>query len=213
MPTGRDHIVYWDTCIFLAWMNDERRPAGDMEGVSKVAELVERGEVVLITSTLTRAEILLSKTSAESMKKYDLLLRRSNVVPHNVDLPIAKLTSGLMDFYLDSDFELLTPDAIHLATAIHYNAHEFHTFDGCDPKRKPRRPKYKRCGLLSLDKNVAGRALRILRPSADQYDLAYPPLGATEEQPFLLESINPRAGEQGKLQLAPPPTPIDKGKK
>ncbi len=92
MPIGRDHIVYWDTCIFLAWMNNEVRPAGEMEGLGKIADLVERAEVTLITSTLTRAEILQSKTSAEAMKKYDSLLRRSNVVPQNVDLPISKLT-------------------------------------------------------------------------------------------------------------------------
>jgi hypothetical protein len=114
MPTGKDHIVYWDTCIFLAWMNDETRQAGEMEGLGKIAELVLRAEVTLVTSTITRAEILQSKTSPDAMKKYDGLLRRSNVVPQNVDLPIAKLTSELMDFYIDSDFELLTPDAIHL---------------------------------------------------------------------------------------------------
>ena len=140
-------------------MNDEKRPLGDMEGLGKIAQLVERSEVVLITSTLTRAEILQSKTSTEAMKKYDLLLRRSNVVPHNLDLPIAKLTSELMDFYIGSDFELLTPDAIHLATAIHYNAHEFHTFDGVDVTKKPRRVKYKRCGLLNLNGNVGGRTI------------------------------------------------------
>jgi predicted nucleic acid-binding protein len=171
MPTGKDHIVYWDTCVFLAWMNDEKRPAGDMEGLGKIATLVERAEVILITSTITRAEILQSKTPSEAMKKYDTLMRRSNVVPQNVDLPIAKLTSELMDFYINSDFELLTPDAIHLATALHYNAEEFHTFDGVDPNQKPRNKRYTKCGLLSLNGNVAGRPLKVVRPSAEQYEL------------------------------------------
>lgn len=158
-----------------------------MEGLSAIAQLVERAEVVLITSTLTRAEILQSKTSADAMKQYDRLLRRSNVVPHNVDLPIAKLTSELMDFYLNSDFELLTPDAIHLATALHYNAKEFHTFDGANGTKKPRRSKYSRCGLLNLNGDVAGRPLAVLRPSSEQYLLALPPIPA--EQPFLLTPV------------------------
>ena len=194
MPTGRDYIVYWDTCIFLAWMNDEKRPVGDMEGLGKIAQMVERAEVILITSTLTRAEILQSKTSTDAMKKYDLLLRRSNVVPHNVDLPIAKLTSELMDFYLDSDFELLTPDAIHLATALHYNAKEFQTFDGANSDKKPRRAKYKRCGLLALNGSVAGRTLAVIRPSAEQYELALPPV--TPEDTFTLTPVDDTVSEQ-----------------
>jgi predicted nucleic acid-binding protein len=190
--------VYWDTCIFLAWMNDERRPAGDMEGLGQIAELVERAEVVLITSTLTRAEILQSKTSKEAMKKYDALLRRSNVVPHNVDLPIARLTSELMDFYINSDFELLTPDAIHLATALHYSAHEFHTFDGSDAAKKPRRSKFTRCGLLKLDGNIAGRTMNVVRPSAAQFELSLPPLPL--EGSFMLTPAEIPL-EQGELPL------------
>jgi predicted nucleic acid-binding protein len=189
--------VYWDTCIFLAWMNDEKRQAGDMEGLGQIAELVQRAEVVLITSTLTRAEILQSKTSKEAMKKYDAILRRSNVVPHNVDLPIAKLTSEIMDFYINSDFELLTPDAIHLATALHYSAHEFHTFDGADATKKPKRSKFTRCGLLKLNGNIAGRAMSVVRPSAAQFELSLPPM--PPETPFLLTTDQP--AEQGSLHL------------
>ena len=203
MPTGKDHIVYWDTCIFLAWMNDEKREAGDMEGLGKIAKLVDRAEVVLVTSTLTRAEMLHSKTSKEAMKKFDGLLRRSNVVAQNVDLPIAKLTSEVMDFYINSDFEMLTPDAIHLATAIYYSAHEFHTFDGVDGTKKPRKPtRYKRCGLLLLDGKVAGHNLKVRRPSADQYELNLPPLPTSSEPQFELTQ-NEGTAEQGKLHLLP----------
>ncbi len=190
MPTGKDHIVYWDTCIFFAWMKNEKRQPGHMEGLRRIADLVERAQLVLITSTITRAEIYQSKTSPEAMKKYDNLLRRSNVVAQNVDLPIAKLTSELMEFYIDSDFELLTPDAIHLATAIHFNAHEFHTYDGLDP-RAPRRTKYKRCGLLLLDGNVAGHPLKIHVPSEDQYELTLKPIP-----------------DEGSLVLTPPDEPL-----
>jgi predicted nucleic acid-binding protein len=202
MPTGKDHLVYWDTCVFLAWMNDEKRQPGDMEGLGKIASLVERAEVTLVTSTLTRAEILNSMTPPEAMKKYDLLLRRSNVVPQNVDLPVAKLTSELMDFYLKSDFELLTPDAIHLATALHYNVHEFHTFDGANPKQTPRNSKrYSRTGLLLLDGSVAGKVLKIVRPSAEQYELSIPSFPDTGDE-FQLVPFGLPIGEQIGLPLA-----------
>jgi hypothetical protein len=71
---------------------------------------------------------------------------------------------------------LLTPDAIHLATAIHYNADEFHTFDGSKP-RTPRDKRYTRSGLLLLDGNVAGHGLTVCKPTADQYELRLKPGG------------------------------------
>jgi predicted nucleic acid-binding protein len=175
MPTGKQQIIYWDTCIFLAWMKDEKRGPGEMEGLKKVADLVSKDQVILITSMLTRAEILESKLKKGVLKLYDAITRRSNVVPNDLDLPIAVLTSKIRDYYLKTDFELLTPDAIHLATAIHYNADEFHTFDGTNP-RPPRNPKkYKRCGLLLLDGNVAGYPMKVCKPTADQYELGLKP--------------------------------------
>lgn len=183
MPTGKP-IFYWDTCIFLAWMKDEQRPTGEMEGVAHAAEQVIKEDVILVTSILTRAEILEGKMTKEQMAKYDKMTRRTNVVPQNLDPPVAVLASRIRDFYRTTDFELLIPDAIHLATAIHYNASEFHTFDGSNPK-KPRDKRYSRCGLLLLDGNVAGHSLKICKPPA------------------------PPAPAQGGFQFTPPepPTP------
>lgn len=139
------------------------------------------------------------------MRKYNLIMRRPNVVSQNVDLPVAKLTSEIMDFYIASDFELLTPDAIHLATALHLNTHEFHTFDGSDASKKPRRSKYQRCGLLKLDGNVAGHKLSVVRPSAQQFGLFQGP--APVQGDFVLTSPE-LLTEQGTLALnvAPPET-------
>jgi hypothetical protein len=81
-----------------------------------------------------------------------------------------KLTSEIRDYYCNSDFELLTPDAIHLATAIHLQADEFQTFDGTK-KHPPRNKKYKRCGLPSLDGDVAGHKLQIVKPNVAQFEL------------------------------------------
>jgi predicted nucleic acid-binding protein len=71
-------------------------------------------------------------------EKYDSVMRRSNVIPQSVDMPIARLAAEIRDHYRQTDFELLTPDAIHLATAIYLKAEEFHTFDGSNAKKTPR---------------------------------------------------------------------------
>ena len=59
------------------------------------------------------------------------------------------------------------PDAIHLASAILYEATEFHTFDGV-------RSGVNKGGLLTLDGNVAGHRLRICAPKAEQLQFSFP---------------------------------------
>lgn len=76
----------------------------------------------------------------------------------------------------DAIKNIRVPDAIHLASAIHYEAAEFHTFDGA-----------RRDGgvgkLLTLDGNVAGHRLRICTPKAEQLrlDFSFPAGGDIEE--------------------------------
>ena len=142
-----------------------------MEGLQEVAREVNKNKVVLVTSTLTRAEILESKMPKGAIDKYDKLFRRSNVLAVPFDHEIAEITSEIRNFYNPGDFELLTPDAIHLATAIHMGVSEFHTFDGSDPKKKPKTLKKTKCGLLLLGNEVAGKPLVFKKPIGIQGDL------------------------------------------
>ena len=191
MRTGRDlrlsprnkMVIYWDTCVFLAWIKNEIRNPGEMDGVVEIVRSVWREEVVLITSTLTRAEILYSKVDKSAIEKYSNLMRRPNVLALDLDVPISELTSEIRDFYIATDFELLTPDAIHLATAIQYNADEFQTFDGSTP-RKPRNSTKLRSGLLLLDGMVGTHRLAIKKPQSQQLDLLKNAI--TEGQPQAL---------------------------
>ena len=45
-------IFYWDTNIFIAWVKNEDRPTGEMDGVLEIAEKIHRNEAILITSSL-----------------------------------------------------------------------------------------------------------------------------------------------------------------
>lgn len=142
-----------------------------MEGVKAVADLVFKDKAILVTSTLTRAEILEGRVPKGAVEKYDALMRRSNIIAQSLDIPIAKAVSRIRDHYRKTDFELLTPDAIHLATAIYLKAEEFHTFDGSDAKKTPRQKKYKRCGLLLISGEDAISNLKICKPDAVQFEL------------------------------------------
>lgn len=163
--------VYWDACIFIAWILDEQRPTGQMEGVYYWANEIQKGKVILVTSNITRAEVLDCTLTDEQKKKFEGFLKRPNVSTPAANNKIMGIVHEIRDYYqnLKSSGQttlptVTTPDAIHLATGIYYECDEFHTFD---EKDKP-----KRRALIPLSNNVAGKyRLKICIPAAIQQDL------------------------------------------
>src|SRR5277367_6240872 len=64
-----------------------------------------------------------------------IFFKRRNVVQISVDTRISQRASAIRNYYNQRGTKLTTPDSIHLATAIIYEADEFHTLDG-DGKRQ-----------------------------------------------------------------------------
>jgi predicted nucleic acid-binding protein len=160
MP-GKNETVAWDTSIFLAWLNDEKRAAGEMEGVAQSLASIEAGEINLVAANLIRAEIRQARLTDDARQQLDGFLKRSNVEVASGSDPIMTLAGELCQFYdqqklVDGLPPLCMPNAIHLATGIIYQVKAFYTFDG---KGNPR------CrGLIPLSGNVAGYKLTISRP-------------------------------------------------
>jgi predicted nucleic acid-binding protein len=173
---GTEPVYYWDSCLFLAWIKDEERQTGDMDGVREVIDRVKRRDAKIITSVLTITEVLDSKLPAGMKALMDGLLKRVNRV--GMEIKIARMAHDLRDYYVQrsSEFDgktVAVPDAIHLATAILYRVTEFHTFDGGG--------KGKSLGLLPLSGDVGGHRLKICKPQAKnpQLDLRKPKPGTT----------------------------------
>ncbi len=173
---GTNPVYYWDSCLFLAWIKDEERQTGDMDGVREVIERVKRRDAKIITSVLTITEVLDSKLPAGMKTLIDGLMMRVNRV--GMEIKIARMAHDLRDYYVQRSAEfggktIAVPDAIHLATAILYRATEFHTFDGGGIGKS--------LGLLPLSGNVGGHRLTICKPQArsPQLDLRKPKPGTT----------------------------------
>lgn len=154
---NRRPIFYWDACIFIAWLNNEERRDGEMEGLAAVADLIGRGEAVLIVSQHLRVELLPSRLPDLSMDVLDHFFMRKNTRMLAVESAVIALAQRIRDW----DNKIDSSDAIHLATAIRFGADEFHTFDS-GKKRGAR-------SLLSLDGDVAGFPLRIRKPATAQF--------------------------------------------
>lgn len=146
---GNDPLYYWDTCLFLAWLKDEPRSSGEMDGVREVIERSKRRDCRLMTSVLTTVEILQAKIPAGVDTLLSGLVKRMLRV--GVDTKVAQLAHDIRNQYAKEGRSLKTPDAIHLASAILHRADEFHTFDE---------------KLVAMSGNVAGHRIVICKPTA-----------------------------------------------
>jgi predicted nucleic acid-binding protein len=163
---GAETTYYWDTCLFLAWIKDEERKSGEMDGVREVVERHKRREVRIITSVLTTVEVLQSKLPAGLDTLFHGLMKRVSRI--GIEIKVAGMAHDIRDYYMVRKGELegktlSTPDSIHLATAIMFRAAEFHTFDHDGDARN--------LGLLPLSGNVAGHRLTICKPQAKNLTL------------------------------------------
>jgi len=157
MPKNKP-IYCWDTSIFTAWIKNEQRPSGEMEGVAEIAEKVQGNKAILIASQMLNVELLECKLPTGAMEKIQRFFKRKNAQLRPMDGRISTLAGSLRNAHA----KLTSPDAIHLATAIYYEADEFHTFD--DGKKGG-------ISLLDLSGNVGGHPLVICKPVFTQYRL------------------------------------------
>ncbi len=112
--------AYADACLLIYWV----------ERAGPVAEAVTRwvlaqNDVILCVSPLARLEVLVKpmRSANESlMRVYDRVLRDQEWLPMG-DEVFARALS------LRAHHGLKTPDALHLATALHHGCTEFWTND------------------------------------------------------------------------------------
>jgi len=169
MANGKPRF-YWDTAPIISWISDERRPKSEMDGLAEVIDMVECDRAILMTSVLWRAEVL-DRLNKPQIKKLEEAFQTRSLIELGIDSRIMSLTGEIRAFHRlskkkDGLKNISVPDAIHLATAIHYDASEFHTFDGS-------RKSGAHGGLLTLNGNVAGHRIKVCTPMADQLRLDF----------------------------------------
>ncbi len=119
---------YWDTVCFLGVINEEQDKLS--AGRAVIAE-AERGNVRIVTSALTIAEVLwpkdrplvLPREKAEVVQRF---FQHEWIVVRDIDRVVAERARELV-----WNHDALRPkDALHVATALDAGAEQFDTFDG-----------------------------------------------------------------------------------
>lgn len=159
---GKKHL-YWDACIFLAWLNGEDDVHGPsvMEGIREIAADVDADRCVLFTSVMTKTEVFHKLKTQWAKDEYTHFCQRPNVAIVAQDERISDKSSAIREHYARKGITLDAGDCVHLATAILYKADVFYTLDGSGQPPKPN-------SLLKLDGDVAGYPLAIKKPLAVQ---------------------------------------------
>ena len=165
--SGNKPIFYWDADVFISWLQGDDRTPEEMNGIESVYKLAEYNKATLLVSLLWRIEVLDSTLNTEQKTTLQQALSGKLFAIRPIGEKVIDLAHNIRDFYLKKNPEenqstlrkIKTPDAIHLASAIIYGAHEFHTFD---------------TKILKLDGNVAGYKLKICHP-------VYQPLNPTKK--------------------------------
>ena len=112
-------LLYWDTNIFLTYYFIQKNDIRLYQGIADMVTTFESGSHEVITSVITRVEVLPSQTpSREAYNDIQHFFGRIVLLP--VDRRIGDLAAKLRDssHAAKGKHNLEVPDAIHIATAV-----------------------------------------------------------------------------------------------
>jgi predicted nucleic acid-binding protein len=117
---------YWDSATFLALLREE---AGRVDKCRAVVGEARAGSLVIVTSTLALAEVLMlrgsepiPKSNADTVRRF---FRNPWIVVFELDRTLAELAQDVV-----WDHGIAPKDAVHVATAMNAEVEQLDTFDG-----------------------------------------------------------------------------------
>lgn len=158
--TEKLKIIYWDACIYFAWLMNEEAAHGKerIDGIRQIVKENFERKAVIVTSTITFVEVMSGRLTAQQESQFKKSFHNQDHIARDVDRPIAMKARDFRQRFLSKGLKTIaTPDAIHIATACIYGAQEFWTFDdGQKDKRS--------LGLLALNGDALIDGLKICKP-------------------------------------------------
>ena len=119
-------VVYLDSCVFLAWLQEENNRADAVEALFGDAY---SGKLQILSSALTIAEVLniqglKSPIPKEQREKVCNLFKNEWIVIKSVTRRVAEISQELV-----WEEGIKPKDGVHVATAILYNVPKLYSYD------------------------------------------------------------------------------------
>ena len=149
---------YWDTCLFLAYLQNKLEEKELVETISALLRRAESGDALIVVSTMVLAEIrpLRAYDPGHAEVVWDLFhTNRPYLKMVALSPRIAELAGTI-----GSDHQITSPDAIHVATAWSERVEVMLTLDGARDRESRRSG-----GLLAYDGMIGKPPLTISRPT------------------------------------------------
>lgn len=120
-----DNIRYWDADCFIGWLAQESDKVDECQGVIRAGEA---GEVRIVTSSLTLAEVIKLKRRtplpSERQQEITAFFEHQYIIVRQLDRRTAERARDLI-----WNHNLDPKDAIHVATALQGHIARMDTFD------------------------------------------------------------------------------------
>ena len=136
-------IIYWDSCIFIAFLKGENHGESATEAIRIQAAEFDANKIVLATSTVGVMEVLSMKLEDEVKDKLEKMIRRSNFILIETNEFVARKAAILRNHcYTKSkeagklEFKISPADAIHVSSGMAVEASKIVTTDKKDKKGK-----------------------------------------------------------------------------
>jgi predicted nucleic acid-binding protein len=136
MPAGKTRYC-WDSCVFISLLTGTGRTPEELASLRDLERLSDNGDITIFTPSITLIEVLECYLTPEQEVLFQEILKRSRVYMTSVSHRVAQKAREIRNHYRAQGLEIAVPDAIHIATAIHYDATALHTYDGCG--KRPRK--------------------------------------------------------------------------
>lgn len=116
---------YWDSDCFLGFLQEE---SGKVDACADVLALCERGEVEIVTSTLSIAEVLMLRPADALPQHRRVKVETIFAKKYVLTIPLTRrIAISARD--LVWDYGIAPKDAVHVASAVAANAKTLNTFD------------------------------------------------------------------------------------
>lgn len=170
-------IIYWDSCLFFEVLCDEQVAPEARAAIDDLLSANKEEKNVLVTSVITHIECVPQKLEAKkpgALATYEAMFDGVHLIDQQISANVLRLAREIKDFYckppdLARNFYgkmMDTGDAIHLATAIIFQADEFQTRD--DNKKGSKVPLVSLYSYSGHDKVCGKYPLKIVSPTNDQ---------------------------------------------